>query len=618
MAKKFTSADIEIGAKDKTKAGISSAKKGIGGLTQAVKSYGAEIGAVVLAIRQGMKFIKNLTDAYGIQQDAIVELESALKSTGDYTPTLSQEMQDLASQLQSVTTYGDEATLSAAAMLQSLADLSGEGLKQAIPLVQDLAAGMGIDLKVAASLVGKTLGSTTNAMSRYGIVLDMTGTKSEKLAELQEQINQKFGGRAVALAGTYTGKMTSLKNAYSDLQESMGAIIADRMEPMIPLVKDLVLALDDLVSRKRELKDAYDKINEPMETYNSQTALGIRQAEMVIAQDDLKILLGQKDMIQRTLSGKLRKTELAEVNALIKARREEIGKIGLAIQLIKSVIDKRARETEGVDDLTEAVEEFDEAMILSGDRLRIYMMALESQWEWNKKVKESINDMSDAFVTNVTVLSTTQGAMHRYIGALAQAKAAQDDMSESISWANTKFEELQITADSVREMVHTGLTQAFIDFASASGDLSDKLGDLVKDTFSNVLRALGEQLLALAAFYLIGIPPRLAKAAAAAAAGTAAIVASGAIKNLRQGGQVSMQQGGRFGDRQPALLERGEVVIDKFTAARHPAEINAMRGGESRGLIENHIYIDGKEICKILTKASRNKQLLIYKGSVYE
>ncbi|KKL13897.1 hypothetical protein LCGC14_2521180, partial [marine sediment metagenome] len=77
-----------------------------------------------------------------------------------------------ASGLQKVTTFGDEATLSAMAMVQQLADLNQEGLEKVTPAMLDFAAAMDVDLQTAATLIGKTLGSTTNALSRYGIEID--------------------------------------------------------------------------------------------------------------------------------------------------------------------------------------------------------------------------------------------------------------------------------------------------------------------------------------------------------------------------------------------------------------------------------------------------------------
>ena len=188
---KCEDAEIAIVAKDKTSAGVKSAKTGIGKLTKVIKGYYAEISAAVAAVYGAVKVIKSLTDAYKIQEEAVAKVEAALKATGTYTPTLSNNLQELASQLQSVTTYGDESTLEMTALLQSLAKLNEEQLMQIIPAIQDFATGMGIDMNTAASLVGKTLGSTTNALSRYGIVIDMTGTKEEKLQELRGD-NIKF------------------------------------------------------------------------------------------------------------------------------------------------------------------------------------------------------------------------------------------------------------------------------------------------------------------------------------------------------------------------------------------------------------------------------------------
>jgi len=304
----FSSAEIAITAKDKTKPGLSSAKKGVGGLTKAVKSYGAEIGAAVAAVYGAIKIVNNLTDAYKIQEAAIAKVEAALKATGTYTPTLSNNLQELASQLQSVTTYGDESTLEMTALLQSLAKLNEEQLTQIIPSIQDFATGMGIDLNTAASLVGKTLGSTTNALSRYGIVIDMTGTKEEKLQELTEAINGSFGGMAEAMGKTYTGKVKILQNAFGDLKEEMGRTLADNMEPMLPVITRMITVTKDWIKQKNDLREAYKLLEKPMEVFNEQTRLEVLQAEQLVAIDKLKALRKQAELeVSTSIVGSIKK-----------------------------------------------------------------------------------------------------------------------------------------------------------------------------------------------------------------------------------------------------------------------------------------------------------------------
>ena len=246
MGRKFTAADIEITAKDKTKPGVDSAKSGVGKLTDTLKRYGAEIGAVVAACAGAIKVAKDLTGAYMVQEQAIAGLEAALRATGTYTPELSRELQELAGELQKTTVYGDETTLAATKMLQSLAKLSDDGLKQAIPLVQDLAAGMDIDLQTAASLVGKTLGSTTNALSRYGITLDAMAPPSEKLAELTEQIGSAFGGMAEAMGDTFQGRLTRIQNAWGDIKEILGKFLMEQAEPVMTWLLDFLTNAENI------------------------------------------------------------------------------------------------------------------------------------------------------------------------------------------------------------------------------------------------------------------------------------------------------------------------------------------------------------------------------------
>jgi len=90
--KSTTRADILINAQDQTGKGIQSAKQKVGGLTKAVKSYGAEMAAAYLVARKAYKVVQDLTQAWGIQEIAVIEMNNALKNTGLFTPMLSDEL----------------------------------------------------------------------------------------------------------------------------------------------------------------------------------------------------------------------------------------------------------------------------------------------------------------------------------------------------------------------------------------------------------------------------------------------------------------------------------------------------------------------------------------------
>lgn len=96
-------------------------------------------------------------------------------------------------------------------------------IKAVIPLVQDLATAKGMNLSNAADLVAKTLGSSTNALARYGIEVKGTIGSTERLDSLVNGLNNAFGGQAKAAAETGVGALKQLQNAYGDLLETIGS-----------------------------------------------------------------------------------------------------------------------------------------------------------------------------------------------------------------------------------------------------------------------------------------------------------------------------------------------------------------------------------------------------------
>ena len=104
---------------------------------------------------------KKLFNAIIVQEQAEKKLEAALGKVN--TALLNQ-----ASALQQVTTFGDEAIIEVQALIGAFVK-DEEAIKAATKATLDLAAAKGMDLKSAGDLVSKTLGSSTNSLSIYGI-----------------------------------------------------------------------------------------------------------------------------------------------------------------------------------------------------------------------------------------------------------------------------------------------------------------------------------------------------------------------------------------------------------------------------------------------------------------
>lgn len=70
-----------------------------------------------------------------------------------------------------------------------------EALKKATEATLDLAAAKGMDLNTAADLVGKSLGSSTNALARYGVEVTGVVGSAKRLESLTTNVSRLFGGR---------------------------------------------------------------------------------------------------------------------------------------------------------------------------------------------------------------------------------------------------------------------------------------------------------------------------------------------------------------------------------------------------------------------------------------
>ena len=79
--------------------------------------------------------------------------------------------------------FGDETIIEAQAMIASFVK-DEEAVRLATEATLDLAAAKGFDLVAAADLVSKTLGSSTNALSRYGIEVTGAVGSTERLESL--------------------------------------------------------------------------------------------------------------------------------------------------------------------------------------------------------------------------------------------------------------------------------------------------------------------------------------------------------------------------------------------------------------------------------------------------
>ncbi|WP_426036511.1 phage tail length tape measure family protein [Brevundimonas sp. DC300-4] len=220
------------------------------GQTMAVVGAGMTAAITAPLIAAGFAASKAATEA----ADAMGQVEAALTSMGGASGRTKEQLAGLASGLMRQSLYDDDDILrKVTANLLTFGNVAGEQFDRAQQAAVDLATRMGTDLQSATLMVGRALNAPVKglaALGRAGIQFteaqkatiksmvaagNVAGAQSIMLAELERQ----FGGAAAAAQNT--DPYDKIRDSLNDLSESMGAIINNRLKPLL----DGVAALAD-------------------------------------------------------------------------------------------------------------------------------------------------------------------------------------------------------------------------------------------------------------------------------------------------------------------------------------------------------------------------------------
>ena len=222
--------------------GAKKSEKQIKGVSSALGGLAKQAGiaaAAYFGTRALINGIKGSIDAYAAQELAEKKLQAALGKT---SPALLAQ----ARALQQVSMFGDEVVMEAQAMIAAFVK-DEEAVAAATKATLDLAAAKGFDLVTAADLVSKTLGSSTNALTRYGIEVKGAVGSTERLTSLTENIAEVFGGQATQQAQTLTGQLAQMNNAMGDTAEDLGELLAPALSGVAGFLKTAAENVGDFI-----------------------------------------------------------------------------------------------------------------------------------------------------------------------------------------------------------------------------------------------------------------------------------------------------------------------------------------------------------------------------------
>lgn len=204
------------------------------------------------------------------------KLAAVLKATG--SDILPETIKNFASLRQSVTNFGDETTINAAAVLATFKGIRTEAFLPTLQVAQDMSAVLGTDLQSSVLQLGKALENPAVGLTylrRSGVSFtDSQVAMIKKLAEsgrmleaqqiILREVQSQFGGAAVATADFFT----QLGNYGGDILEGIGELIIgigeaiNRELDVTGFVKGLAEWTLGLAQNKRLVSDISDILTE--------------------------------------------------------------------------------------------------------------------------------------------------------------------------------------------------------------------------------------------------------------------------------------------------------------------------------------------------------------------
>jgi len=518
---------------------IKGTDKAVGGLSSAFTKLGAMFagGAAVYKL---ISFAKEAWGAYAKQEEITARLNQALRSQGIYSDALSRHLQNLASDIQKVTTVGDEDSLAMIQLGLSMG-IASDKIEEATKAAIGMSKAYGVDLNSAMKMVALAGQGEYTMLGRYIPQLRSMTDETKKAALVTKLLADGFE-LAKAEGETTSGTMKKLANRWGDIQEQ----IVERAIPAIKLVLSWIEASIGFVD---ELVWSWDKLFR-----TDQITLAKKEVESINKELQLFKALQQIET-KGPLAGFITPEALAKIevfNKRIKEAEANLKKLTAAppprargplpAETIDSA-DKAADDARKIEEAKKNVESWYRSA-KGIEEIRFY------NWLYDTKLGyDNIDeDQREATMTRVQEIyaranSTMAGS---FAVSIDRIKAA------GMGWAQLW--------DGMWSGTMSGMTANVRTFLTASGNMFDNFKKLLDGIFKSILNSFISMVAQMIAKWLL----------LQAVTGLAGLGWGGPLASLLG----SKKEGGPIPETGPYLLHKGEEVI--------PADIaNAVRKSPS-------------------------------------
>ena len=350
------------------------------------------IDAAQRSFSQLQSGMKDLADAYAVQEVAETKLATVMQQRMGATDAEIQSIKELASAQQEIGVIGDEVQLSGA---QQIATFLNEkaSLETLIPAMNNLLAqqkGLNAstgDAVQVGNLMGKAMMGQVDALKRVGISFTEAeanvikyGTEQERAAMLAQVIQNNVGEMNAELAQTESGKQQQLVNTLGDMKEQIGGLVNGAL-PFVTMAAQASQALAAVSTLVAGIKTLTTTLYASTKAFIASTAATIKNKVATLA-----VAAAQKVV---TIATNAWKAAQAVLNMILTAN--PIGLIITAIGLLVTAIITAYKNCESfrkiVDGVWAAIKPLAKAIMNGLAKAFEWLVEkCKEAWEWLKNI----------------------------------------------------------------------------------------------------------------------------------------------------------------------------------------------------------------------------------------
>lgn len=179
--------------------------------------------AAALTAFGGLTLAKSINNAIE-QEEAINKMNTSLVLAGEYSKKASQDIQDFASNIQNVTTLGDDAALSLFSLARNFTSTNEEAKKLTTAAI-DLSRATGDNLESSVEKLGKTYSGQLGLLSKLLPATKNLTEEQIKAGGAIDAVLKRFGGAEANAVNTFSGQIKQIGNNFGDAFEPLGFAI---------------------------------------------------------------------------------------------------------------------------------------------------------------------------------------------------------------------------------------------------------------------------------------------------------------------------------------------------------------------------------------------------------